>query len=104
MRILWFTPTLFAPNNSDVIDTAAENTKPELSPIKLVLVRNAALLPDMASKINAIGVGTRAAANHPVLAKRIFLHRQTILVVNYYVNGKYYTYRRIEFNFDVLLM
>jgi hypothetical protein len=32
------------------------------------------LVPDMASKMNAIGVGINAAANHPVLAKCILLH------------------------------
>jgi len=74
MRMLWFTPTLFGPNSSEVIDTAAENTKPELSPIKAVPTCNAAPLPDMASKMNATGVGTKAAANHPVLAKCILLH------------------------------
>lgn len=74
MRILWFTPTLFGPNNSDVIETAAENTKPELNPIKLVLICNVVSLPDMASKMNAIGVGTNAAANQPVLANCILLH------------------------------
>lgn len=80
MRMLWFTPTLFGPNSSEVIDTAAENTKPELSPIKAVPMCNAAPLPDMASKMNAIGVGTKAAANHPVLAMCILLHCHTTLV------------------------
>lgn len=74
MRMLWFTPTLFGPNSSDVIDTAAENTKPELNPTKLVLNCNAVLVPDMASKMNAIGVGIKAAANHPVLAICVLLH------------------------------
>lgn len=74
MRMLWFTPTLFGPNSSEVIDTAAENTKPELNPIKAVPMCNAAPLPDMTNKMNAIGVGTKAAANHPVLAKCILLH------------------------------
>lgn len=73
MRMLWVTPTLFGPNSSDVIDTAAEKTKPELKPIKLVPISNAVLLPDMASRMNAIGVGTKAAANHPVLANFILL-------------------------------
>lgn len=80
MRMLWFTPTLFGPNSSEVIDTAAENTKPELRPIKPVPMCNAGSLPDMASKMNAIGVGTKATANHPVLAKCIFLHCHTTLV------------------------
>lgn len=74
MRILWFIPTLFGPNSSDVIETAAENTKPELNPIKLVPNCNAVLVPDMANKMKAIGVGIKAAANHPVLAKCILLH------------------------------
>lgn len=36
MRMLWFTPTLFGPNSSDVIDTAAANMNPELNPIRAV--------------------------------------------------------------------
>lgn len=57
-----------------MIDTAAENTNPELSPMSAVPVRNAASLPDVASKRNAIGVGTSATASQPVLAKYTLLH------------------------------
>ncbi|GFP93915.1 B3 domain-containing protein os04g0386900 [Phtheirospermum japonicum] len=56
------------PKSSDVIDTAAENTKPELSPIKAVEVNSVVLLSDETSRRKAIGVGTRAKASHPVLA------------------------------------
>ncbi|PON56672.1 hypothetical protein PanWU01x14_178900 [Parasponia andersonii] len=69
MRMLWLTPALFAPKSSDVIDTAAENTNPELTPIKAVPMRNTASLPDIASKNKAIGAGTIAMASHPVLGK-----------------------------------
>lgn len=69
IRMLWFTPALFGPKSSDVTETAAENTKPELIPIKPVPARSIASLPDAASKKKAIGVGTRATASHPVLAK-----------------------------------
>lgn len=74
MRMLWLTPALFGPNSSDVIDTAAENTNPELNPIRAVQARNALSLPDATSKRKAIGVGTIASANHPVLAKYTLLH------------------------------
>lgn len=74
MRMLWLTPELFGPNNSDVIETEAENMNPELRPIKPVPACNAILLPDAESKMKAIGVGTSAMASHPVLAKRTFLH------------------------------
>lgn len=65
---------LFGPKSSDVIDTAAENTNPELSPIRPVEAHNAVSLPDAVSKMKAIGVGKTAIANHPVLAKFILLH------------------------------
>lgn len=68
------TPVLLGPNSSDVIDTAAANTNPELSPIKPVPACNAILLPDRASQKKARGVGTRATASHPVLAKYTLLH------------------------------
>lgn len=68
IRILWLTPTLLGPNSSDVIDTATEKTKPELSPIKAVAAISAILLPDKDSRKNAIVVGIRAKASHPVLA------------------------------------
>lgn len=73
--MLWLTPALFGPNNSDVIDTAAANTNPELSPIKAVAAVKAVSLPDMARRRKAIGVGTIASANHPVLAKYTLLHK-----------------------------
>lgn len=76
MRMLWFTPALFGPKSSDVTDTAAENTKPELIPIKPVPARNIASLPDRVSRRKPIGVGTSATASHPVLAKYILLHYQ----------------------------
>lgn len=69
MRMLWLTPTLFGPNSSEVIETAAANMKPELNPINAVPVCSATTLPDAASKKKAIGVGTSATVNHPVLAK-----------------------------------
>lgn len=76
MRMLWFTPALFGPKSSDVTDTAAENTNPELIPIKPVPARNIASLPDVESRRKAIGVGTSAIASHPVLAKNTLLHWQ----------------------------
>lgn len=76
MRMLWFTPALFGPKSSDVTDTAAENTNPELIPIKPVPARNIASLPDRVSRRKAIGVGTSATASHPVLAKYNLLHYQ----------------------------
>jgi hypothetical protein len=74
MRMLWLSPALFGPNSSDVTDTAAENTNPELIPINPVLARSTASLPDATSKNKAIGVGTNATASHPVLAKYTLLH------------------------------
>lgn len=74
IRMLWLTPALFGPNSSDVIDTDAANTNPELRPIKAVLMRSVVSLPDATSKNKAIGVGTTAAASHPVLAKYTLLH------------------------------
>lgn len=63
------TLTLFGPNSSDVIATAAANMKPELRPISDVPVLSATALSDVASKMNAIGVGISAMVSHPVLAK-----------------------------------
>lgn len=74
IRMLWLTPVLLGPNSSDVIDTAAENMNPELSPIKPVPPCNAILLPDTASQKKASGVTKRATASHPVLAKYSLLH------------------------------
>lgn len=67
-------PALFGPNNSDVIDTADENMNPELSPIKAVAALRAVSDPEVASRKNAIGVNTSAAASQPVLAKWTLLH------------------------------
>ena len=69
IKILWLTPTLKGPKSSDVMETAAENMKPELSPIRDVPACSAQGLPDPVNKKNAIGVGIRASASHPVLAK-----------------------------------
>lgn len=69
MRMLWLTPTLFGPNSSEVIETAAANMNPELNPTNAVLTWSTATLPDAASKKKAMGVGTRAMVSHPVLAK-----------------------------------
>lgn len=70
MRMLWFTPTLFGPNSSDVTETAAANMKPELSPISAVPAWITRLFPPSAlRRANAIGVGRIAMASHPVLAK-----------------------------------
>ena len=74
MRILWLTPALFGPNNSDVTETDAANTNPELSPTIAVQARSAPSLPDATRQKKAIGIGTIAAANHPVLAKYTLLH------------------------------
>lgn len=63
------TPTLFGPNSSEVTETAAANMKPELRPIRAVPAWRALALPDAASMNKAIGVGMRAMASHPVLAK-----------------------------------
>jgi hypothetical protein len=60
---------LLGPNSSDVIETAAAKMNPELNPTNAVPICNARPLPDAASKKKAIGVGTRAMVNHPVLAK-----------------------------------
>lgn len=69
MTMLWLTPTLFGPNNSDVMETAAEKMNPELNPISAVPVCKARLPPEEASNMKAIGVGKSAIASHPVLAK-----------------------------------
>lgn len=69
MRILWLTPTLEGPKSSDVMETAAANMKPELSPISAVPVWSVRAVPDPVSKKKAIGVGIRAIASQPVLAK-----------------------------------
>lgn len=70
MRMLWLTPTLLGPNSSDVIETAAANMNPELSPTSAVLAcKMLPLLPDAASKKKATGVGRSAILSHPVLAK-----------------------------------
>lgn len=68
-RMLWFTPTLFGPKSSEVTDTAAAKMKPELSPTRAVPVWSAAELPEAARMKKAIGVGIRAMASQPVLAK-----------------------------------
>lgn len=69
MRMLWLTPTLFGPNSSEVTETAAANMKPELRPMRAVPARRALAVPETASMKKAIGVGMRAMASHPVLAK-----------------------------------
>jgi hypothetical protein len=73
------TPTLFGPNSSEVIETAAAKMNPELNPTNAVLICNATALPDAASKKKAIGVGTRAMVSHAVLAKYIFLQKTSLL-------------------------
>lgn len=74
MRMLWFTPTLSGPKSSDVIETAAANMNPELSPINAVPARTANALPPNALRSNkASGVGRTPMASHPVLANRILL-------------------------------
>lgn len=74
MRMLWLMLALFAPNSSDVIDTAAENVNPELSPIRPVEVCNTTSLPDAISKKKAIGVARTETASQPVLVKSSLLH------------------------------
>lgn len=70
IRMLWFTPTLFGPNSSDVIETAAANINPELSPISAVPPWSTRLFsPSVLRRRKAKGVGRRAMASHPVLAK-----------------------------------
>ena len=75
IKILWLTPTLRGPKSSDVMETAAANMKPELSPINAVHAWCASALPDPVSRKKAIGVGIRAILSHPVLAKYSFLHK-----------------------------
>lgn len=70
IRMLWLTPTLPGPKSSDVTETAAANMKPELSPISAVPTCITWQFPPTAlRRANAIGVGRRAMANHPVLGK-----------------------------------
>ena len=69
IKILWLTPTLKGPKSSDVMDTAAANMKPELSPISAVPACSIRALPDPVKSKKAIGVGISAIASHPVLAK-----------------------------------
>lgn len=70
MSMLWFTPRLSGPNSSDVIETAAANMNPELSPIRAVPAWTANPSPPNVLRIKkAIGVGRRAMASHPVLGK-----------------------------------
>lgn len=69
MRILWLTPKLFGPKSSDVMETAAANMKPELRPMTAVLAFSAIPLDNMESRKNATGIGAKAIAIHPVLAK-----------------------------------
>lgn len=69
MRMLWLTPTLLGPKSSEVIETAAANMKPELKPIRDVPTCSANKLDVEARMKKAIGVGKRAIASHPVLAK-----------------------------------
>ena len=74
IRMLWFTPTLFGPKSSDVMDTAAEKMNPELNPIREVPIRSANSVSVNERTRNAKGVGTSAMASHPVLAKYSFLY------------------------------
>lgn len=80
MRMLWFKPTLLGPKSSDVIETAAANMNPELRPTSAVPACSDIEVPEAASKMKAMGVGSRAMANHPVLAKYTFLHIKEILL------------------------
>lgn len=82
MRMLWLTPALLGPKSSDVIDTAAENTKPELRLMRAVPSLRAASLPEKASTNMAIGAGTIATASHPVLGKYSFLQRSHVSTLN----------------------
>lgn len=77
MSILWLSPALFGPNNSEETDTAAEKTNPELNPIRAVLAHMALQVPDNTSRKKAIGVGNIARASHPVLAKNTLLLRKS---------------------------
>lgn len=85
MRMLWLTPTLLGPKSSEVMETAAANIKPELRPMRAVPAWSAITLVVDASKKKAIGVGKRAMASHPVLAKYIFLHRNSFLVNDIFI-------------------
>lgn len=67
--MLWLTPVLLAPNSSEVIDTAAEITNPELIPTMPIPACNATSLLEVDSNKKANGVGTKESANQPVLAK-----------------------------------
>lgn len=70
IRMLWFTATLSGPKSSDVTVTAAANIKPELSPISAVPAWITRPLPPSAvRREKATGMGRRAMANQPVLAK-----------------------------------
>jgi len=69
IRMLWLTPILKGPNSSDVMETAAAKMKPELRPIKAVPISRASALPDAVRRKKAMGVGVKASASHPVLAK-----------------------------------
>ena len=70
MRMLWFILTPHGPKSSEVIETAAANIKPELSPIRAVPAWIArALPPNAPRREKATGVGRRAMASQPVLEK-----------------------------------
>jgi hypothetical protein len=64
---------LFGPKSSEVTDTAAAKMNPELRPISAV--PTARVLPSCCFRIRkkAIGMGTNAAASHPVRASDTFL-------------------------------
>lgn len=69
MRMLWLTPILKGPKSSDVMATAGAKMKPELRPIKAVATSRASALLDVVIRKKAMGVGVKASASHPVLAK-----------------------------------
>lgn len=60
-------PEFLEPNNSEVIDTAAENMNPEETPINPVATPKPLSVPMNINTRKAIGIGTRESVSHPVL-------------------------------------
>lgn len=76
--MLWFMPMLFGPKSSEVTDTAAAKMKPELRPISAVPATRVFTSCNFHIRKNAIGMGTNAAASHPVRANETFLHANSL--------------------------
>lgn len=69
MSMFWFTPTLLRPKRSEVTETAAAKTNPELNPISAVATCSSAVLDEYARMKKAKGVGSSEMVNQPVLVR-----------------------------------